>query len=69
LTVTAVLWYRKANPEFLDRVYGEDQAVRSPLTEMSRASSTIKVKENAELSSRQTETDIATGTKAGVSAF
>ena len=22
LTVEAVLWYRKANPEFLDRVYG-----------------------------------------------
>ena len=30
LTVTVVLWYRKANPEFLDRVYGVDKAVRSP---------------------------------------
>jgi hypothetical protein len=69
LTVTAVLWYRKANPEFLDRVYGVDKAVRSPLTEMSRASSTIRVKENAELSSRQTETDIAARSKTGISAF
>lgn len=43
LTVTAVLWYRKANPQFLDRVYGLEKMVRSPRTEMSRASSTIKV--------------------------
>jgi len=43
LSVTAVLWYRKANPEFLDRVYGMDKMVRSPHTEMSRASSRIKV--------------------------
>ncbi len=69
LTVTAVLWYRKANPEFLDRVYGVDKAVRSPLTEMSRASSTIRVKENTELSSGQSETDVATPTKAGIGAF
>jgi hypothetical protein len=43
LTVTAVLWYRKANPEFLDRVYGMKEKVRSPLTEMSRATTTIDV--------------------------
>ncbi|MHC5114065.1 MAG: multiheme c-type cytochrome [Planctomycetota bacterium] len=43
LTVTAVLWYRKANPEFLDRVYGAESGVRSPVTEMSRAEFTIEV--------------------------
>ena len=43
LTVTAVLWYRKANPEFLDQVYGADKSIRSPLTAMSRANSTIKI--------------------------
>jgi hypothetical protein len=46
LNVTAVLWYRKANPEFLDRVYGLENMVRSPHTEMSRASSRIKVVSN-----------------------
>jgi hypothetical protein len=59
LTVTAVLWYRKANPEFLDRVYGVDKPVRAPLTEMSRASSTIRVKENAEMSSTETAVGIS----------
>jgi hypothetical protein len=68
--VTAVLWYRKANPEFLDRVYGVDgKVVRSPLTEMSRASSTIRVMESTELSSRRPETANATRTAAEIHAF
>jgi hypothetical protein len=70
LMVTAVLWYRKANPEFLDRVYGVDgKVVRSPLTEMSRASSTIRVMESTELSSRRPETANATRTAAEIHAF
>ena len=43
LTVSATLWYRKANPEFLDRVYGSDAGVRSPMTAMSTASTVIVV--------------------------
>ncbi len=43
LTVTARLWYRKANPDFLDRVYGIETGVRSPLTLMGRATTTIRV--------------------------
>jgi len=43
LTVTAVLKYRKANPDFLDRAYGKG-AVRSPITELSRASATIELR-------------------------
>ncbi len=43
VTVTAVLWYRKANPEFLDTVYGPDAGVRSPIVEMTRATTTIEV--------------------------
>jgi hypothetical protein len=43
LTVTAQLWYRKANPDFLDRVYGIESGVRSPLTRMGSATATIKV--------------------------
>ena len=48
LTVTAVLWYRKANPEFLDRVYGAEAGVRAPITEMTRATATIKVVSHAQ---------------------
>ncbi len=44
LTVNATLWYRKANPEFLDRVYGIEDLVRSPVTAMSHASTTIGVR-------------------------
>jgi len=43
LTVTARLLYRKANPMFLDRVYGITSDVRSPVTEMSRESATIRL--------------------------
>lgn len=43
LTITAVLWYRKANPEFLDRVYGAEARVRAPATEMTRSTATIRV--------------------------
>jgi hypothetical protein len=43
LHVSAVLWYRKANPEFLERVYGASAGVRSPVTAMSKASATIRI--------------------------
>jgi hypothetical protein len=43
LHVKAVLWYRKANPEFLERVYGVAAAVRSPVTAISQATATIRV--------------------------
>ncbi len=43
LQARAILWYRKANPEFLSQVYGTDQETRSPITEMTRAEVTIKV--------------------------
>lgn len=43
LTVEAKLMYRKANPEFLDRVYGSEAEVRSPVSLVSRAQATIKV--------------------------
>ena len=43
LTVEAVLWYRKANPEFLDRVYGKSTGVRSPISEMTRATTHIGI--------------------------
>ena len=43
LRVTATLWYRKANPEFLDRVYGAETKMRSPVTPMSHAAATVKV--------------------------
>jgi len=45
LRVTAVLWYRKANPEFLDRVYGAEQDVRSPVTAISEAEAIITVRD------------------------
>ncbi|MDH3588671.1 MAG: multiheme c-type cytochrome [Gammaproteobacteria bacterium] len=43
LNVTASLWYRKANPEFLDRIYGVDANVRAPLTQLSSVQTTIRV--------------------------
>jgi hypothetical protein len=43
LHVKAVLWYRKANPEFLERVYGVAAAVQSPVTAISQATATIRV--------------------------
>ena len=47
ITVTAILWYRKANPEFLDTVYGKESGMRAPVTEMTRTSTTIKVIDHA----------------------
>ena len=47
LTAHAKLWYRKANPDFLDRVYGHDPVVRSPVTEMSQATAVISIKHDA----------------------
>ncbi len=44
LKVVANLWYRKANPEFLDRVYGAETATRSPLTRIAEAVAYIKVR-------------------------
>ncbi|MDP6718983.1 MAG: hypothetical protein QGF59_10055, partial [Pirellulaceae bacterium] len=43
LLVEAILWYRKANPEFLNRVYGEAAGVRSPASEMTRATARIRI--------------------------
>jgi hypothetical protein len=45
LRVKAVLWYRKANPEFLDRVYGTEEDVRSPVTAISEAEAVIRVQD------------------------
>jgi hypothetical protein len=45
LTVRARLWYRKANPEFLDRVYGVDASIRSPVTLMTEATRIVHVTE------------------------
>lgn len=43
LTVKATLWYRKANPDFLDRIYGAEKKVRSPVTAISTATASIRV--------------------------
>jgi len=43
LTVTASLWYRKANPEFLKATYGVDTDLRSPVTLMTRTEARIQV--------------------------
>jgi hypothetical protein len=43
LTIEATLWYRKANPDFLDRIYGVEKKVRSPLTAISTATASIRV--------------------------
>ncbi|MCH7510221.1 MAG: hypothetical protein IIB68_10365 [Proteobacteria bacterium] len=47
LTVRAMLWYRKANPDFLDRVYGRDPVVRSPVTQMSQAMAVIDIERDS----------------------
>jgi hypothetical protein len=43
LQVTAILWYRKANPEFLARVYGAETEMSAPVTQMSSATALVKV--------------------------
>ena len=43
LKVVALLQYRKANPEFLDRVYGKEQKMRSPVTTISETEFTVIV--------------------------
>ncbi|MBL4659481.1 MAG: hypothetical protein JKY19_03925, partial [Alcanivoracaceae bacterium] len=43
LNINVKLQYRKANPEFLDRVYGADKKVRTPITTIAEASKIIKV--------------------------
>lgn len=47
LIVEAILHYRKANPEFLNRVYGEENEVRSPITEMTRETVRIRIEDDA----------------------
>ena len=44
LDICAVLWYRKANPMFLDRVFGTSSHVRSPITEISRSKIRIPIR-------------------------
>ncbi|RKZ57470.1 MAG: hypothetical protein DRR08_18900 [Candidatus Parabeggiatoa sp. nov. 2] len=46
LTVTATLWYRKANPDFLDTVYGIETKTRSPITKINEVMTKIKVEKN-----------------------
>ena len=43
LTVTAVLNYQKADAAFLDRLFGADAGVRTPITELARAELKIGV--------------------------
>ena len=43
LTVTARVLYRKANPEFLARVYGVETPVQAPIIELNRAVHLIEV--------------------------
>ena len=43
LNVTASLWYRKANPEFLATVYGAGADIRSPITLMTQVQARIEV--------------------------
>ena len=43
LHVTAVLNYQKADAIFLDRLFGEDARVRTPITEISRVTLVIPV--------------------------
>ena len=43
LTINVKLQYRKANPEFLDRVYGEEKHVRTPITTIGQANHIIEV--------------------------
>lgn len=50
LTVTATLWYRKANPDFLDTVYGIETKTRSPITKINEVITKIKVDKNVQAS-------------------
>ena len=43
LHVSAVLWYRKANPEFLAKVYDFEPVTQAPVVEIVTASHTIEV--------------------------
>ncbi|MCA9289528.1 MAG: hypothetical protein KDA25_00265 [Phycisphaerales bacterium] len=43
LHVHAMLWYRKANPEFLDRVYGQQTEIRSHQTLVAESRATIRI--------------------------
>ncbi len=52
LVVTAVLRYRKANPEFLDTIYGVEANVRSPITELNRVRKTVEVVPHAQASAQ-----------------
>lgn len=47
LHIEAVLWYRKANPDFLDLMYGADSGMRAPVTEMNRASVMVPISDAA----------------------
>ncbi len=46
LSITAKLWYRKVNNEFLIRVYGENANTPSPATLVSEATASIKLIES-----------------------
>lgn len=46
LKVEAILWYRKANPAFLDRIYGRESNIRSPITEMARDTVHIRIQDD-----------------------
>ncbi|MEZ6080562.1 MAG: hypothetical protein R3C56_34285 [Pirellulaceae bacterium] len=46
LKVEAILHYRKANPEFLNRIYGAENEVRSPITEMARETVRIRIEDD-----------------------
>jgi hypothetical protein len=43
LNIDVKLQYRKANPEFLDRVYGADKKVRTPITTIASTQKIIEV--------------------------
>ena len=43
LRVSAILWYCKFSPPFLDRLFGEEAGLRSELTDISRADAVIRV--------------------------
>lgn len=45
LNIEVKLQYRKANPEFLDRVYGEEKQVRTPVTTIGQAVKSIEIVE------------------------
>ena len=43
LKVVAKLWYRKANPEFLNAVYGVDHQMKAPATLMTQQQVIIEI--------------------------